>query len=98
MPNKLNTMDEKKFLPDLFDQQLFDVLHPTRFKQNFGALHSFKSYIKEYCKPHNRKYVQPTLAYVLKEYEECEGYEQCFILKEILDKMETDRTKKIKNL
>lgn len=69
------------------DQQLFDILHPSKFRQNFGVLSSFENYLRGFCASYDRIILAPTFKKVLKEYELWEGYEQCEILKNIINEL-----------
>lgn len=66
------------------NQQLFDILHPCRYDSNFSDLNEFEEYLLNE-KDNRRLLLIPTLRRVLSAYESWEGYEQCIILKKVIE-------------
>lgn len=74
-------------MEDNIDKNLFEILHPMRFTDNFPCLESFEKYIRDVFASSSQLLFVPTLRKVLKAYENYEGYEQCIILKNIIDEI-----------
>lgn len=75
------------------DKQLYDILHPIRFEENFSTLQSFELFLKDQYESPSLLLVQ-TLRKVLKAYESRELFDQCIILKSIIDQIKEKQKNK----
>lgn len=72
------------------DQQLYDALHPSRYNSNFGSLEKFSKYINDFDS-YNHLLLVPTLRRLLTAYELYEGFDQCIIIKEVINRIKEER-------
>lgn len=76
---------------------VYNILHPSVYGNNFNSLLSFKTYIVIYAEEETSVLLLvPTLRKLLKDYEAWEGYEQCTIIKNVIEYIEEKRNKRIK--
>lgn len=83
---------------DLIDKQMFDVFHPKKYAENFNNCTEFHTHmIAEYVIKGDVMFLIPTLRKLLSSYEKYEMFDQCIILKDVIDSVRRERRNKIYN-
>ena len=83
---------------DLIDKQMFDVFHPLKYSENFNNCKEFHTHmIAEYVIKDDVMFLIPTLRKLLSSYEKYEMFDQCIILKDVIDSVKRERRNKIYN-